>query len=89
MTGMDAGRIEGFQPTYGVGSLKHDRDRRSHGQSFEQAFEEEDEDDKKGREKGVASDDTPERPKPRGLQRPGGIIRKDEENGELHVDVVV
>lgn len=97
---MDAPRIFGLgptAPTYGVGGLKHDRDRRGQQgqQSFEEAFGEEgqSEGQSAGQSASVAEDDTAssraESPLSGGLQDAEGIIRKDEEDGQLHVDVVV
>jgi hypothetical protein len=79
-------------PAYGVGSLKYDRDRRNKNkQSFEEAFTEGEQ--KSGEPKAdesVAVNDTPEKaPLPGDLQEGEGIIRKDEEDGQLHVDIVV
>ena len=96
---MDSSRITGSNPThaYGVGSLKHDRDRRGK-RSFEQAFDEEEQGRDANKEAdsqsaSVADDDTPDGRTKRSLsgdlQDPEGIIRKDEEDGQLHVDVVV
>ncbi len=82
-------------PGYAVGSLKHDRNRhrgQDQGRSFEQAFEK-----GQGPKAGVASDDTgvdvtkdqvPD-PMARRLQSQPPIIRKDAEDGEMHVDVLV
>ena len=90
---MDTPRIAGLGPTspaYGVGSLKNNRDRRGQ-RSFEEAFGEE---EQSGDESAsVVEDNTPdsrtESPLSGDLQGAEGIIRKDEEDGQLHVDVVV
>ena len=89
---METRGIEALRPDYAVGNVKHDGNRRrDQGRSFEQAFE-------KGEAKaGVASDNTsldvtPDQvpdPMARRLQSRPPIIRKDAENGEMHVDVVV
>lgn len=93
---MDTPRISGPvppTPAYGVGRVKHDRDRQDK-QSFEEAFgEEEQGKEADGQSPGVAEDDTPDGG-PKGplsgdLQDAEGIIRKDEEDGQLHVDIVV
>ena len=93
---METRGIEALRPDwrgYAVGSLKHERDRRKgQGRSFEQAFEK-----GQGPQAGVASDDTgvdvtkDQMPDPmaRRLQSQPPIIRKDAEDGEMHVDVVV
>ncbi|MHC4077192.1 MAG: hypothetical protein ACYST0_01980 [Planctomycetota bacterium] len=98
---MDTPRIAPINPSpnYGVGRLKHDQDRRGR-RSFEQAFAEEDkksdaeaEAEAENQPPGVASDNTAEDRAggsvPGGLQDQEGIIRKDEEDGQLHVDIVV
>lgn len=97
---MDTPGITGPTPappppaSYGVGRLKHDRDRRNR-QSFEDAFakEEKKRPEPEEEDTSVAEDDTPENhakiPLPGGLQDRRGIIRKDEEDGQLHVDIVV
>ena len=94
---METPRIAGISPTpnHGVGRLRHDQDRRSN-RSFEQAFADENkkpEAEAESQSPGVASDNTAE-DRARGsvpgdLQDQEGIIRKDEEDGQLHVDVVV
>jgi len=97
---MDTPRIAGLGPTtpaYGVGALKHDRDRRRQ-RSFEEAFGEEEQGDDASKEAtsqsaSVVENNTPESraegPLSGDLQDAEGIIRKDEEDGQLHVDVVV
>lgn len=96
---MDTPRINVSNPSrgYGVGSLKHDQDRRGK-RSFEQTFDDEEQGHNANKEvdsqsASVAEDDTPDertkRSLSRDLQDPEGIIRKDEEDGQLHVDVVV
>ena len=94
---MEAPRIAGTNSTYGVGGLKHDQDRRSK-RSFEQAFdkagkEPDDDQEPESQSPGVAShnsrDDRAKTSSPSGLQDREGIVRKDEEDGQLHVNVVV
>lgn len=89
---MDAPGITGPTPTnpaYGVGSLKYNRDRQNK-QSFEEAFAEEEQSTQERGEQSVAEDNTSEKaPPPADLQEAEGIIRKDEEDGQLHVDIVV
>ncbi len=111
---MDTPRITGFQPNFGVGSLKNNQERRR-GRAFENAFDKQGKKRGKGKERrrgeegdiveleaevgagagtGVGSDDSDSGagagPITRTLQDREGIIRKDEEDdGLLHIDVVV
>ena len=94
---MEVPRISGTDTGYGIGSLRHDRDRQGK-RSFEQDFEKagknrDDDEESRSQSAGVASHNTEADPAkrslPTGLQDRGGIIRKDEQDGQLHVDVVI
>ena len=94
---MEVPRISGTDSSYGIGSLKHDQDRqgkRSFEQDFDKAGKPRDGDEEpESRSPSVASHNT-EAERARhslrtGLQDRGEIIRKDEQDGHLHVDVVV
>jgi hypothetical protein len=80
-------------PPYGVGGVKHDRNRQGK-RSFEEAFGEEAQKQGAGSHPPIVEEDnTPdehaEKPLTGHLQDGKGIIRKDEEDGQLHVDIVV
>lgn len=90
----------GFQPNFGIGRLRNDQQRRNQ-RSFEEAF---DEKARKRRQRAsgttVGSDNSADAgaapdadarvsPVLRGLQHHEGFIRKDGEDGLLHIDVVV
>ncbi len=94
---MEVPRIPGTNSTYGVGSVQHDQDRRGK-HSFEQAFdkagkEPDDDQEPESQSPGVASHNTQDHraktSSPSGLQDSEEIVRKDEEDGQLHVNVVV
>ncbi len=90
--GLAPGSMPGAMPSYGVGSLNRQRDRGGKRRPFERALGKANK-DVGDDSRSVAQDDTPndgsEEPLSLALQDDGSIGRKDEQDRQLHVDIIV
>lgn len=75
--------VNAVNPTYGLhGIADRRRDRRRNDGAFEKALGE------NGEELAEENEPDAQPPVPRGLQDRGPIVRKDDRDGSLHVDVL-